>query len=136
MHTRRIDAYGGLVHRMPLYAVVFMVFTMATIGLPGTSGFVGEVLVLVGAFKANTWVTFLAATGVVLGAAYSLWLYRRVVFGVMEKDELKSILDMNRREMTVFAPLIVATLWLGIYPAVVFQATAPAVKHLLQSIAK
>jgi NADH-quinone oxidoreductase subunit M len=134
MHTRRIDAYGGLVQRMPVYAAVFMLFTMATIGLPGTSGFVGEVLVLVGAFKASSWVSFLAATGVVLGAAYSLWLYRRVIFGALDKDSLKSITDMNMREILVFAPLVVATLWLGIYPAIVFQATSPAVKHLLASI--
>jgi NADH-quinone oxidoreductase subunit M len=136
MHTRRIDAYGGLVQRMPIYAAVFMLFTMATIGLPGTSGFVGELLVMVGSFQVSSWVTLLAATGVVLGAAYSLWLYRRVVFGVLDKDGLKSIVDMNAREIAVFVPLVLATLWLGIYPAPVFQATTPAVKHLVGLLAK
>jgi len=131
MHTRAINAYGGLVNRMPIYAVVFMLFTLATIGLPGTSGFVGELLVLVGAFRTNTLVSFLAATGVILSAAYSLWLYRRVVFGPLEKDGLKSIVDMNWREITVFAPLIAATLWLGVYPAPLFDVTGAAVRHLL-----
>ena len=96
MHTREIAAYGGLVHRMPRYAFTFMFFTLASVGLPGLSGFVGEFLVLVGAFKANTWVATLAATGLILGAAYALWLYRKVVFGELTKDSLKGILDMNR----------------------------------------
>jgi formate hydrogenlyase subunit 3/multisubunit Na+/H+ antiporter MnhD subunit len=91
MHTREIDAYGGLVHRMPRYAFVFMFFTLASVGLPGLSGFVGEFLVLIGAFKANTWVAFLAATGLILGAAYALWLYRKIVFGELTKDSLKAI---------------------------------------------
>ena len=96
MHTREIARYGGLVHRMPRYAFVFMLFTLATVGLPGTSGFVGEFLVLLGAFQVNTWVAFLAATGMILGAAYMLWLYRRVIFGELTKDSLKAILDLNR----------------------------------------
>ena len=96
MHTREIAAYGGLVHRMPRYAFVFMFFTLASVGLPGLSGFVGEFLVLLGAFKVNTWVAFLAATGLILGAAYALWLYRKIIFGELTKDSLKAILDMNR----------------------------------------
>jgi len=116
MHSREIAAYGGLVNRMPRYAFVFMFFTLASVGLPGLSGFVGELLVLVGAFKANTWVATLAATGMILGAAYALWLYRRVVFGDLVKDALKSILDMNRREIAVFAPLVLVTVWMGVYP--------------------
>ena len=95
MHTREIAAYGGLVNRMPIYAAVFMVFTLANVGLPGTSGFVGEFLTLVGAFRVNTWVAFLAATGVILSAGYALWLYRRVVFGELDKDSLKAILDLS-----------------------------------------
>ena len=109
MHTREIAAYGGLVHRMPRYAFTFMFFTLASVGLPGLSGFVGEFLVLVGAFKANTWVAFLAATGLILGAAYALWLYRKIIFGELTKDSLKAILDMNRREIAVFLPLVLLT---------------------------
>ena len=101
MHTREIAAYGGLVQRMPLYAVAFMVFTMANVGLPGTSGFVGEFLSLVGAFRANPWVAFLATTGVVLSAAYALWLYARMIFGVIEKPALMSITDLDRREQLI-----------------------------------
>ncbi len=131
IHTREIDAYGGLVERMPVYAFTFMLFTMATIGLPGTSGFVGEFLILVGVYQVNTWVAFVAATGVVLAAAYSLWLYRRVVFGELTRDNLKDILDMNRREVAIFAPLIVATLWFGIYPMPLLDATAVTVENLI-----
>ena len=116
MHSREISRYGGLVHRMPAYAFVFMVFTMASVGLPGTSGFVGEFLVLTGAFQSNTWVATLATSGVVLGAAYMLYLYRRVIFGKLERDDLKSILDLSWREVAVFAPLVVLTIWMGIYP--------------------
>ncbi len=131
IHTREIDAYGGLVERMPVYAFTFMLFTMATIGLPGTSGFVGEFLILVGVYQVNTWVAFVAATGVVLAAAYSLWLYRRVVFGELTRDNLKDILDMDRREIAIFAPLIIATLWFGIYPMPLLDATAVTVENLI-----
>ena len=116
MHTREISAYGGLVNRMPKYAAVFMLFTLASIGLPGTSGFVGEILIMVGAYQVNTWVCALIATGMILGAAYMLYLYRRVVFGELTKESLKSIRDMNWREIAVFAPLVVVVLWMGIYP--------------------
>jgi NADH-quinone oxidoreductase subunit M len=116
MHTREISAYGGLVNRMPKYAVVFMLFTLASVGLPGTSGFVGEILVMVGTFQEDTWVCALIATGMILGAAYMLYLYRRVVFGELTKDSLKSIRDLSWREIAVFAPLVVVVLWMGIYP--------------------
>jgi NADH-quinone oxidoreductase subunit M len=116
MHTREIAAYGGLVHRMPKYAVVFMIFTMASIGLPGTSGFVGEFLVLLGAFNYNSTLAFIAAIGVVLGAAYMLWLYRKVIFGELTKESLKTISDMSPREIAIFAPLIAVVFWMGIYP--------------------
>ena len=131
MHTREIAAYGGLVHRMPRYAFVFMFFTLASVGLPGLSGFVGEFLVLLGAFKANTWVAFLAATGLILGAAYALWLYRKIIFGELTKASLKAILDMNRREIAVFLPLVLITLWMGIYPNSFLDPMAPAVDKLI-----
>ena len=131
MHTREIAAYGGLVHRMPRYAFTFMFFTLASVGLPGLSGFVGEFLVLVGTFKANTWVAFLATTGIILGAAYALWLYRKIVFGELTKDSLKGILDMNRREIAVFLPLVLITLWMGIYPSSFLDPMAPSVDKLI-----
>jgi len=133
MHTRNIDAYGGLVIRMPAYALIFMLFTMGNVGLPGTSGFVGEFLTLVGAFKANTWVAFIAATGVILSAAYALWLYRRVVFGDLIKEGLKQIKDLTPRERWTFAPLVVMTLLLGVYPNLAIDYFAPAVEALLQN---
>ncbi|CAN5659320.1 NADH-quinone oxidoreductase subunit M [soil metagenome] len=131
LHTREIDAYGGLVHRMPRYAFVFLFFTLASVGLPGMSGFVGEFMVLIGAFKANTWVAFLASTGLILGAAYALWLYRKVVFGELTKDTLKAMMDMNRREIAVFLPLVLLTLWMGIYPNSFLDPMAPAVDKLI-----
>jgi NADH-quinone oxidoreductase subunit M len=117
IHSREIARYGGLVHRMPVYALFFMVFMLGSVGLPGTSGFVGEFLVLVGVFQINTWVALLATTGIILGAAYMLWLYRRVVFGRLTKEDLKEILDLSPREIAIFVPLIAMTLWMGIYPA-------------------
>jgi NADH-quinone oxidoreductase subunit M len=131
MHTREIDAYGGLVNRMPAYALVFMFFTMANVGLPGTSGFVGEFLTLMGVFQVNTWVAAVAATGVILSAAYALWLYRRVVFGDLIKEALKSITDMDRREKAIFAPLIAMTLILGVYPSLVTDIIGPSVTALV-----
>jgi NADH-quinone oxidoreductase subunit M len=131
MHTREIAAYGGLVHRMPRYAFTFLFFTLASVGLPGLSGFVGEFLVLLGAFKANTWVATLAATGLILGAAYALWLYRKVVFGELTKDSLKGILDMNRREIVVFLPLVLLSLWMGVYPASFLDPMAASVDKLV-----
>ena len=131
MHTRDIDAYGGLVNRMPAYALIFMFFTMANVGLPGTSGFVGEFLTLVGIFQANTWVAAIATTGVILSAAYALWLYRRVVMGDLIKESLKSITDMGTREKAIFVPLVVMTLLLGVYPALVLDIIGPSVQALV-----
>ena len=131
MHTREIAAYGGLVHRMPRYAFTFLFFTLASVGLPGLSGFVGEFLVLLGAFKANTWVAFLAATSLILGAAYALWLYRKIIFGELSKDSLKGILDMNKREIAIFLPLILLTIWMGVYPNSFLDPMAPAVDKLV-----
>ncbi|MEH6528040.1 MAG: NADH-quinone oxidoreductase subunit M [Sneathiella sp.] len=131
IHTREIARYGGLVHRMPRYAVIFMVFTMATIGLPGTSGFVGEFLILVGAYQVSTFVAFFATIGVILGAAYSLWLYRRVVFGELVKDDLKNIMDVGKREMAIFAPLIIIALWMGIYPTPFLDVMHASVTNLM-----
>ncbi len=134
MHTREIDAYGGLVVRMPAYALVFMLFTLANVGLPGTSGFVGEFLTLVGVFKYNSWVAFLATTGIILSAGYALWLFRRVVFGDLLKESLKSIRDMDRREKLVFAPLVAMTLLLGVYPSIVTDITGPTVQQLVNQV--
>ena len=131
MHTREIAAYGGLVHRMPRYAFTFMFFTLASVGLPGLSGFVGEFLVLLGTFKVNTWVAFLAATGLILGVAYALWLYRKIMFGELTKDSLKAILDMNRREVVVFLPLVLLALWMGVYPSSFLDPMAPSVDKLV-----
>ena len=133
MHTREIAAYGGLVNRMPIYAFCFMVFTMANVGLPGTSGFVGEFLTLLGAFKVNTLVAALATTGVILSAAYALWLYRRMIFGELEKPSLKAITDMNAREIAILAPLVILTIVLGFYPAPILDVTAASVKNLVSS---
>ena len=130
-HSREIAHYGGLVHRMPVYAAVFMVFTLAAIGLPGTSGFVGEFMVLVGAFQSNTWVAVLALTGVILGAAYMLWLYRRVIFGEMTREDLKSITDLNWRETGIFVPLVSLALVLGLYPEPFLEILHVSVDNLI-----
>ena len=133
MHTREIAAYGGLVHRMPKYAVAFLIFTMANVGLPGTSGFVGEFLVLLGAFQANTWLAFFAATGVILSAAYALWLYRRVIFGVLEKESLKQLMDLTPREKAILFPLIALVIFFGVYPMPVFDVTEASVQALINN---
>ncbi len=134
IHTREIAAYGGLVNRMPAYALTFMVFTMASVGLPGTGGFVGEVLVLVGAFKANSWVAAFAAIGVILGAAYMLYLYRRIIFGELTKENLMKIKDMSRREIAIFAPLLILTIWMGIYPSSFLDFMHVSVTNLLTQV--
>ena len=133
MHTREIAAYGGLVHRMPLYAFAFMVFTLANVGLPGTSGFVGEFLTLLAAFQINTWVALLAATGMVLSAAYALWLYRRVIYGVLERDTLKTIKDLEMREVAILAPLVILTILFGVYPMPILDVTAVSVENLVST---
>ena len=130
--SRLIASYGGLVHRMPAYAFVFMVFTMAAIGLPGTGGFVGEFLVLAGAFRIDTRVAALAALGMVLGAAYMLWLYRRVIFGELVKEELKAIRDLGRREIAMFAPLVAVVFWMGVYPESFLGAMRTSVDALIE----
>ncbi len=132
MHTREIAAYGGLINRMPVYAAVFLLFTMANVGLPGTSGFVGEFLTFMGVYQVNTWVAFFAATGVILSAGYALWLYRRVVMGELIKESLKSMKDMDRREKGLIAPLVVMTLLLGVYPALVTDIIGPSVSALVE----
>ena len=132
IHTRDIAAYGGLVQRMPLYAFVFMVFTMANVGLPGTSGFVGEFLTLIGAFGANPWVAFFATTGVILSAAYALYLYRRVIFGVLEKPALVGIMDLDAREIALFTPLLLLTIYYGVHPGPILDACAASVDHLVR----
>lgn len=133
MHTRDIDAYGGLVNRMPLYAFAFLVFTMANVGLPGTSGFVGEFLTLVAAFQANTWVAFFATTGVILSAGYALWLFRRVVWGSLVKASLKGIMDLDRREVALLMPLVFLTILFGVYPVPVLDACAASVEALVRN---
>jgi proton-translocating NADH-quinone oxidoreductase, chain M len=133
MHTRQIDAFGGLVKNMPAYALVFMFFTMANVGLPGTSGFVGEFLTIIGMFQANTWVALVAATGVIFSASYALWLYRRVVLGDLIKESLKTIKDMNAREKWIFAPLVAMTLILGVYPSLVTDLIGPSVSALIDN---
>jgi NADH-quinone oxidoreductase subunit M len=133
MHTREIAAYGGLVNRMPLYAFAFMVFTLANVGLPGTSGFVGEFLTLIGTFRVNTWVATLATLGTILSAAYALWLYRKVIFGKLEKPSLFNIRDVGWREMVVLAPLVILTIVFGIYPKPVLDLSAASVAQLMDN---
>src|ERR1700741_484621 len=132
MHTRDIAAYGGLVNRMPVYAACFMVFTLANVGMPGTSGFVGEILTLLGAFRFNTWLPIMGATGMILSAAYALYLYRRVIFGALVKPSLQAITDLSAREMVVLIPLVLLTILFGVYPKPIFDVTRVSVAHLIQ----
>ena len=131
MHTREIKAYGGLVNRMPFYAAVFLLFTMANVGLPGTSAFVGEFLTLLGAFRANTWVAFFATSGVILSASYGLWLYRRIMLGPLDKPQLQSMFDLSRRELVILVPLVILTVFFGVYPTPVFHVTSASVDNLI-----
>jgi NADH-quinone oxidoreductase subunit M len=131
MHTREISAYGGLVNRMPLYAAFFMVFTLANVGLPGTSGFVGEFLTMLGAFLHNSWIAIFATTGIILSASYALFLYRRMIFGSLVKPSLQAIQDLSPREVAILAPLVVITVAMGVYPRPVFDVTTPAVAKLI-----
>jgi NADH-quinone oxidoreductase subunit M len=131
MHTREIAFYGGLVNRMPWYAAIFMVFTMGNVGLPGTSGFPGEILTMTGAYQVSTWTAIVAASGVILSAVYMLTVYRRVVFGEITNPKLLTINDLEWREVMIFAPLIVSTLVLGFYPSAIFDITQTSVDHLV-----
>ena len=133
MHTREIAAYGGLVNRMPLYAFVFMVFTLANVGLPGTSGFVGEFLSLIGTFRVNNWVATLATLGTILSAAYALWLYRKIIFGKLEKATLFTIKDVGWREIAIIAPLVVLTIVFGVYPNLVLDISSASVMQLIDN---
>ncbi len=134
MHTREIAAYGGLVKRMPLYAVAMMVFTMANVGLPGTSGFVGEFLAMLGAFRANPMVSFFSVFGIILSAAYALWLFARVVYGKLEKPSLQAITDLDRREMLILAPLVALTIYYGVHPGPILDVFAPSTDALMQGM--
>ncbi len=134
LHTREIKAYGGIVDRMPIYAAIFMVFTMGNVGLPGTSGFVGEFLTLLSSFKVNTWVAVFATSGVILSAAYALYLYRRIVLGPLEKPSLKALADVSPREIAILAPLVILTILFGFYPAPILDVTAVSVKALVSSL--
>ena len=131
LHTREISRYGGLVNNMPKYAVVFLVFTLASVGLPGTSGFIGEILILFGAYQVSSWLAFIAATGVILGAAYMLYLYRRVCFGKLVKEDLIDLKDLNAREILIFAPMVIVVIWMGVYPAFFLDVIHASVENLL-----
>lgn len=135
MHTRDIEAYGGLIHRMPVYSVLFMLFTMANVGLPGTSGFVGEILTMVGAFQANTWAAAGAALGVIFSAVYMLTLYRRTVFGQITNPKLEAIEDVNTKELICLIPLAIGTILLGVMPNLIFDITRESSVHALAQMA-
>jgi NADH-quinone oxidoreductase subunit M len=135
MHTREIAAYGGLVNRMPLYAMVFMVFTLANVGLPGTSGFIGEFMTLLGTFKVAVPTAFLASFGLILSACYALWLYRKIIFGALVKPALMSMKDMTFRECLTLFPLIALTIWFGVYPKPVLDMSAASVQQLVNNYA-
>lgn len=133
LHTREISRYGGMATTMPRYASVFMVFTLAAVGLPGTSGFVGEFLTMQGAFLVNSWFAFIAATGIILGAGYMLWLYRRLFFGPLEKEDVRAMPDLTSRELALFAPLLVLVLWMGVYPSTFRNVYSPTLEKALTS---
>jgi NADH-quinone oxidoreductase subunit M len=134
LHTRDIARYGGLADNMPKYAAAFMVFMLASVGLPGTSGFVGEFLSLLGAFRVNTWVAFFATSGMVLGAAYMLYLYRRVIFGVITRADVRALGDLTWREVAVFAPMIAIVLWMGVYPNSFLKPMQPSIAKLIERV--
>jgi NADH-quinone oxidoreductase subunit M len=134
LHTRDIERYGGLANNMPRYATVFMLMMLASVGLPGTSGFVGEFLVLIGAFQVTTWYCTLAATGLFLGAAYMLYLYRRIIFGVITREDVKAMFDMNPREILVFAPIVVVVIWMGVYPSSFLKPMQPSIANLIDRV--
>ena len=131
MHSRQINFYGGLVNRMPLYAVAFMIFTLASIGLPGTSGFVGEFLIILGAFKFNPLIAFFTATGIILSAIYMLFLYKRIVFGIIENEKLKKILDLKPREIIIMVPLLIVVFIMGIFPNLFLDPMRLPIKNII-----
>jgi NADH-quinone oxidoreductase subunit M len=131
LHTRDLGRYGGLVNNMPRYALVFMVFTLASVGLPGTSGFIGEFLSLLGAFRADTMFATLATSGLILGATYMLWLYRSVIFGPLDKDDVKAMTDLSSREIVMFVPMIVLVFWMGIYPSTFMHPMSAAIHQVI-----
>jgi NADH-quinone oxidoreductase subunit M len=131
LHTREIARYGGLADNMPKYATFFMVMMLASVGLPGTSGFVGEFMILTGIFQVNTWVATLTATGLILGATYMLMLYRRVIFGTITRDDVRAMLDLSPREIAIFVPLVLAVLWMGIYPSSFTSVMSVSVDNLI-----
>jgi len=133
LHTREISRYGGLAINMKLYAVIFVIFTLASVGLPGTSGFIGELLVLNGAYSVNSWIAFGAATGVILGAAYMLYLVRRFIFGELDKDDVKAMPDLSLREKIIFAPLLLLVFWMGIYPNSFLNPIHASVANLIDT---
>lgn len=134
IHSREIERYGGLAERMPAYAFIFMLFMMASVGLPGTSGFVGELMIIAGVFQVSTWTATFAATGLILGAAYMLWLYRRTIFGALEKPELKSIKAMRPNEIIAFAPLVILAIVMGVYPSLFLDPMQASVDNLVLQI--
>ena len=131
MHTRQISFYGGLVNRMPRYAVVFMIFTLASIGLPGTSGFVGEFLIIIGAFKLNAMLAFFVTTGIILSAVYMLYLYKRIVFGVIKNNKLKTMFDLNLREIIIMVPLLIVVFIMGIFPNLFLDPMRLPIKNII-----
>jgi NADH-quinone oxidoreductase subunit M len=137
LHSRQIADYGGVVNRMPVFAALFMLFAMANAGLPGTSGFVGEFMVIMGAIKVSFWYAFAAATTLIFGAAYTLWMYKRVIFGAVANDHVAHLKDINLREFVVLAALAVAVLWMGIHPApfanVLHVAVDELIEHVMES---
>ena len=134
LHTHEIARFGGLADNMPKYATVFMVFMLASVGLPGTSGFIGEFLSLIGAFEVNTWVAFFAATGMILGVAYMLYLYRRIIFGVITRADVRAMLDLHWREVAIFAPMIALVLWMGVYPGSFLRPMQPSLAKLIERV--
>ena len=134
LHTREIARYGGLVSKMPFYSFSFMIFILASLGLPGTSGFVGEFLVLLSIFTVNTYFAIFATTGVVLAATYSLWLYRRIIFGALIKDDLSEMFDLTRREIIIFLPLIILTVFIGLYPKPIINIIEPSTEKIVKQI--
>ena len=134
LHSRDISYYGGVVNSMPVFAAFMLLFAMANAGLPGTSGFVGEFLVIISSFQVNFWIAFFAAITLILGAAYTLWMYKRVIFGKITNDEVTYLKDLNHREKNILVILAIAVLAMGVWPAPVFDVLTPTVEHLLDHV--